>query len=90
MKKNTNNPNGRPKGTPNKITGELRTRIKDFLDDNFETVTDEFKKLDGEKKIQFYLKLIEYVLPKNRAIEEKTVDRGKLPEWLTTDPTDDD
>jgi hypothetical protein len=90
MRKGTNNPNGRPKGTPNKITGELRTRIADFLDENFETVKDEFKKLDGEKKMQFYIKLIEYVLPKNRVLEEKPQGESKLPDWLIHEPTEND
>ena len=35
-KKRTNNPKGRPAGSENKITGELRERIKNFLEGNFE------------------------------------------------------
>jgi hypothetical protein len=85
MKSKTNNPNGRPKGTPNKVTGELRARIADFLDENFEVVKVEFQKLEGEKKIQYYIKLIEYVLPKNRTVESETPQPQiirQLPDWM--------
>ena len=36
MKGSTNNPNGRPKGKPNKITNELRSMISDFLTNEWE------------------------------------------------------
>lgn len=60
----TGNPAGRPKGTKNKITAELKDRIKSFLDNNFETVTDSFKELDAEKRILLYEKFLGYVVPK--------------------------
>lgn len=58
-----NNPAGRKKGTPNKATGELRDKIKLFLNDNFETVQTEFKKLDSVQKLTFYEKLIKFIVP---------------------------
>jgi hypothetical protein len=74
MKKRlTNNPNGRPKGTPNKITGELRVRISEFLEKNFETIETDFEKLEPKERAQLYVKLIEYVIPKMRTFEETTL-----------------
>ena len=59
----TNNPNGRPKGSPNKITGELRESMKTFLDGNFKLIVRDFKKLKPEKRIELYERFLKYVLP---------------------------
>ena len=72
-KKKTNNPNGRPKGTPNKVTTELRVRISEFLEKNFETIETDFEKLEPRERAQLYIKLIEYVIPKMRTFEETTL-----------------
>lgn len=58
----TNNPKGRPR-KPNKVTRELRDRIKLFLDSNFETVQNDFKNMDPDKRVLLYEKLLKYCLP---------------------------
>ena len=72
-KKKTNNPNGRPKGTPNRVTTELRVKISEFLEKNFETIETDFEKLEPRERAQLYVKLIEYVIPKMRTFEETTL-----------------
>lgn len=67
----TNNPNGRPLGKCNRVTGELRSRIKNFLDENWAQVEKDFKKLDPEKKIIFFEKLLSYAIPKQRETDLK-------------------
>ena len=62
-KGHTNNPKGRPKGTPNKITADLRQRISDFLDGNFDEVTKEWRQLEGKDKLAFYRDLLKYAIP---------------------------
>jgi hypothetical protein len=64
---------GRNKGTPNKVTTELRVRISNFLDAKFDTILDEFNELEPKDKVNLYLKLIEYVIPKMRSFEETTL-----------------
>jgi hypothetical protein len=64
---------GRTAGTPNKVTTELRVRISNFLDDKFDTILDEFNELEAKDKVNLYLKLIEYVIPKMRQFEETTL-----------------
>lgn len=59
----TNNPNGRPRGVPNKMTGELRERMKNFLDGNFKLIEKDFKKLSSEKRIELYERYLKYCLP---------------------------
>ena len=60
---------GREKGTPNKITADLRERIHDFLSENWQFIQDDFKKLDPKDRLFFYEKLLQYGLPKLQSTE---------------------
>ena len=69
QKGTSGNPNGRPKGSRNKCTLRLRESINDFLADNFEELKKDFKKLEVRDRIKFYLDMLQYGLPKLRAVE---------------------
>jgi len=71
------NLNGRPKGTPNKLTRELREAIKKFLEENFEEVTDTWKNLEDKDKLSFYKDLLKYAVPTLQAVEEA---KGTMPD----------
>ena len=71
MKGKTNNPSGRPKGTPNKVTIDLRTRIADFLADRWDTIESDFDQLEPKDRLQFFEKLLQYSLPKAQPVIEK-------------------
>lgn len=64
MKGKTNNPNGRPKGTPNKFTKELRDFIADIVDENREQIAEDLKALEPKDRLSILEKLMQYVLPK--------------------------
>jgi len=59
----TNNPKGRPRGTTNKDTRELRERIKSFLDENWVSVENDMKTLEPRERVQMYERLLKYCLP---------------------------
>lgn len=63
----TNNPNGRPTGKPNRITGDLRAKIQSILNDNIDRVQDDLNSLDAKDRLQVLEKLLSYVLPKLQA-----------------------
>lgn len=73
----TNNPAGRPKGTPNKITGELRISIKMFLEKKWPKIEANFNKLEPYQQVQFFEKLMPYVVPRLRESDLK-IDFTKL------------
>lgn len=58
-----NNPKGRGKGIQNKVTAGLKERIKIFLDGNFDDLQVDFQKLEPVQKLNFYERMIKYILP---------------------------
>ena len=88
------NPNGRPKGAANKEVKELRERVKLLLDTNFDRIVEDIAQLEPKERVSAYLKLLEFALPKLKAIEAKiegdtmavqppTIVIGdNLPDWM--------
>lgn len=60
---------GREKGTPNKLTSELRERINNFLNINWNNLQSDFESLDPKEKLMFYERLLQYGLPKLQSTE---------------------
>jgi hypothetical protein len=65
----TNNPNGRPAGSPNKVTKLLRDRVSDFLNKKWPQVEKDFDQLDPKDKIILYERLMQYIIPRMQATE---------------------
>jgi hypothetical protein len=55
---------GRKKGTPNKITGDLRSWVNDVLNDNREQVIQDLRCVEPDKRLMFFEKLLNYAIPK--------------------------
>lgn len=63
------NPKGRPKGSKNKATKELRSKIKILIEDNFEQIENDLAEVDPEKRLKFWVDLLKYVLPTLQSTE---------------------
>ena len=63
-KGNTNNPNGRPKGSENKEKKALRELLTMFLEDNYDKFLKELYKLEGKEFSDRFIQLLEYATPK--------------------------
>lgn len=59
----TGNPNGRPKGTPNKASKDLRQWINTFIDRNTDQIEEDWKALEPKDRIVLFEKLLKYSLP---------------------------
>ncbi|NLK15096.1 MAG: hypothetical protein GX311_01715 [Bacteroidales bacterium] len=69
VKGTTNNPRGRPKGTPNKVTKEMREWIKEIINEQRPQLKKDLKQLDPVERWRIVEKLLQYVLPKMQSIE---------------------
>lgn len=60
----TNNPFGRPKGTPNKTTAEMREAIQAFVERNIQQMQDDFDQLDSAERLRILERFMQYLLPR--------------------------
>ncbi|MDC3260360.1 hypothetical protein OAU59_00460 [Winogradskyella sp.] len=59
---------GRQKGTPNKMTKELRTVLKDILYQELEQIQERLDALKPRERVELLIKLMPYALPKVTSI----------------------
>lgn len=86
MKGKTNNPNGRPKGTPNKITKSVRAFIVEVVNKNRRQVIKDLKALDPKDRLIMIEKLLQYIVPKQQA---QTIDITNLTDEQITSVIDE-
>ena len=55
---------GRQKGTPNRLTKDLRTILKDLIYEELETLQERLSQLETQQRLEVIIKLLPYVLPK--------------------------
>lgn len=71
---------GRDKGTPNRLTKELRLILKQIVFNELSELPERLEKMETDKRTEILIKLIPYVLPK---VESVSMDKGEglFPEW---------
>ena len=67
------NPKGRPKGTPNKSTVELKEAIKTILDSEIGKIQKHLNQLEPKERLEIIIKLLPYILPKTSQIEHTAI-----------------
>tara|TARA_Y100000389_G_scaffold194018_1_gene223487 strand:+ start:226 stop:465 length:240 start_codon:yes stop_codon:yes gene_type:complete len=63
---------GIQKGTPNKLTKEIRTVLKDLIYKELDEIKERLDSLEPKQRIELVIKLIPYVLPKVESISHST------------------
>ena len=72
----TGNPNGRPKGSPNKTTQSVREWLTRLIDDNREQIRKDLAALEPKERLQVLEKLMQYTVPKMQSVEARVdIDR---------------
>lgn len=74
MKGHTNNPNGRPKGVPNKASAEIRKMLRDFVLKHWDGFIKTVEGLPDKEKLAVCEKLLPYVVP--RLVPEPDEEEG--------------
>jgi hypothetical protein len=67
MQGHTNNPNGRPKGVPNRLTKELRSLLKDVIAGEIERLPEYFAELKPKERVELLAKILPYAMPRMEA-----------------------
>ena len=68
MKGKTNNPNGRPIGATGKLTGDLRTKVNQIIENNIGTIQSDIESLEPKDRLLILEKLLKYALPTLQAL----------------------
>ena len=66
--------NGRPKGSPKTCTDKVRSNLSKLTDQKLSDLQDALEEVRSEspaKYVELYLKMLEYTMPKLRAIDTK-------------------
>lgn len=61
---------GRQRGTPNKLTKELRSVLKDVLYDEIERLPERLDELDTKDRMELLVKLMPFVFPKVQSVSQ--------------------
>ncbi len=69
---------GRKPGTPNKVTKDLRERINDFLNDNWEQIETDFAGLEPDKRVLLFERLLQFAVPKLKTVQNIGIDENKM------------
>ncbi|VBB43501.1 conserved hypothetical protein [uncultured Paludibacter sp.] len=64
----TGNPNGRPKGSPNKVTQSTKEWIQQIIDGNKEQFEQDLKNLEPKERTAIIERLLKYVTPTQQSI----------------------
>lgn len=76
LKGKTGNPNGRPKGSPNKTTQSVREWLTRLIDDNREQIRKDLAALEPKERLQVLEKFMQYTVPKMQSVEARVdIDR---------------
>ena len=66
-----NKTGGRQKGTPNKLTSELRTVLKSIIAYELNAIPETLESLEPKERLQVVIKLLPYILPQVKTINSK-------------------
>jgi len=64
MKGHTNNPNGRPKGSQNKVTTLKRSMINNFLADEWNQFILDYKSLTAKERVIIFKEMLQFGISK--------------------------
>ena len=66
---------GRKSGSTNRTSTDIKSKIADLIDQQFNTITADLELLEPKERVTAYLKFLEYVVPKQR---EQKIDLSTL------------
>ena len=65
---------GRPKGSVNKSSNEIRETFQLLLSNNLEKIQDDLNELEAKDRIKLLLDLASFIIPKMKSVDLKSID----------------
>jgi hypothetical protein len=76
------NPNGKPIGSMNKTTKEIRESILKIVSKNIERFENDLDKLSSKDRVKIIVELIQYITPKVKTISyQETIEYPEAPDF---------
>ncbi|MDG1934656.1 MAG: hypothetical protein P8I52_07180 [Flavobacteriales bacterium] len=72
---------GREKGTPNKLTKEIRKILNDIIHKELEKAEENLNTLEPKQRLELLIKLMPYVLPKVESISDSDSESKPI-QWV--------
>ena len=72
---------GRQQGTPNRLTKEIRSVLKDFVHQEIELLSEHIETLETESRIQLLIKIIPFVLPRIKEVSHNDDEPFEFDAW---------
>ena len=72
---------GRKKGTPNRLTKELRAILKEALHKELETIGDQLEQLEPKERLEVLIKLMPFVFPRMNTISHSMDEPVDFSDW---------
>lgn len=66
----TNNRSGRPKGSPNRTSEQLRNVFQQFLETNLESMQRDFDQLEPKDRLMFIERIAKMIIPAPITLEQ--------------------
>jgi len=65
------NPNGRPKGTQNRTTKEMKELIKAYVEKELEQADSLLNELTAKERLDILCKMLPYIMPKQQEVKKE-------------------
>jgi len=72
---------GRKKGTPNRLTKELRAILKEALHKELETIGDQLEQLEPKERLEVLIKLMPFVFPRMNTMSHSMDEPVDFSDW---------
>lgn len=69
---------GRKAGTPNKITGEIKEVLSEFLQKEINSLPEYFSAIEPKERLEVIAKLLPYILPRQQQFLDLESDKKYL------------
>lgn len=73
FKENNKHGKGRPKGSTNALTSEIREAFTNLVNNNLQTVDEDLRLMKPNERVKVIIELAKFILPTLKAVEQNNI-----------------